>query len=220
MAAVIRAARWAGLLLAGASLGGCATYSSRLTPTPTPEGRYAAGVNVDVIVMDRGVGTHVLPNPEIWLRYGLAEDWDVGARINALGMAVDARWAPLQGELSLAFVPRLGFGFVGATNQDTGLFHLTPSGSALLGYTLGGGRQLVLGLHAHAELRMAAIAFRGDLDGTRWVFVPGATLGVSLPIGDTEYALFPEIGLYAPFDTQPAERLPLVVQGGLGVRLW
>ena len=52
---------------------GCASYGSHLDATALPPGRTQLSLNADALVIDRGLGPQVLPNPELGYRLGVSE---------------------------------------------------------------------------------------------------------------------------------------------------
>ena len=193
--------------------GACATYGSHLTATPTDIGRSRLGVDIDAIYLDRGTGYQILPNPAMSYKKSLAYDLDLGLRANALGGVGNLRWRFYTSkDLSLALVPGLGFGFVAATNADTGLFQAVAATDLLLGYQFGARTTFVLGARTRAELQLPSIVF-SEPSGTKLVLLPGGTLGIRFPVGQDTY-LFPEVNVFADFDTQRHQWLPPIVQGG------
>jgi hypothetical protein len=204
-------------LLAGA--GACANYGTHLSATPTAPGNRELSLAADVLVVDRGFGPQVLPNPELGLRQGIASDLDVGARANAGSLELNARWRVVEsGRLDLAVVPGVSFGFVPVTNPDSGLFNASALGSVLGGVELGERTDLVIGARGVATYAFPLTAFRGDAHGAKMIYLPGGVLGVRFPVGVKSY-LFPELNLLVPYDTERHEWGFPVFQGGLALQL-
>ena len=199
---------------------GCVSYGSHLSATPTKPGQTEYSVNVDVLLIDRGFGRQVLPNPEASIRWGLAREVDLGLRVNALGAEASSRIGLLQlGRYRLTSVPLLGGGFVPATNQDTGLATTTAGVVLLNGIRVSpsSSTEVIVGLRGQVRLDLNAVAVQEDFSAASWSFVPGGSLGVRFPVGSRAF-LFPEIVLLAPRDLESARWQPLALQGGLGVQ--
>ena len=88
------------------ALSGCASYGSHLGASTLPAGEDEVSLNADVLVIDRGLGHQVLPAPEIGYRFGVASDLDLGGRLNAGSVELNARWRVIQSTFAdLALVP-------------------------------------------------------------------------------------------------------------------
>jgi len=209
-----------GLSLCLALLGapGCVSYGSHLSATPTPPGEREYSVNADGLLVDRGFGRQVLPNPEASMRWGLSRALDFGVRANALGAEASSRVGLLQRDrYRFTIVPLLGGGFVPATNQDTGLVTTTAGVVLLQGLTLGSATEVVLGLRTQVRLDLNAVAVREDFSAANWSLVPGASFGVRFPISQRVF-LFPELVLLAPRSLEGEGWQVPLLQGGIGVQ--
>ena len=186
------------LLLGGAS---CASYGSHVTATPLRPGGTELSLNADALVIDRGFGPQVLPNPELGLRWGLSPNLDLGGRLNAGGVETNLRWRFLHAPgCDVALLGGTGFGFVPATNQDSGVFNANLLGAALGSLAFGEQSQGVLGLRAVATYAFPPSAFRGEASGARMLYMPGGVLGVRFPVGGATY-LFPDVSVLVPYDS-------------------
>lgn len=212
-------ARW-GLPCAATLLTmGCATYGSHLTASPLPPGDGQLALTADALVIDRGLGPQVVPNPEVGLRRGLLDDLDIGGRVNVGGLEGNVRWRIAGSDrIDLALVPGLGFGFVPVTNADTGLFNASGLASLLFGVETSPRAELVLGARAVATYAFPATAFLGDASGAKMLYLPGATLGFRLPVGESTY-LFPDASVLLPYDSESREWYFPTIQGGLSLQL-
>src|SRR6516165_8653650 len=77
-------------LMAAAS--GCASFSTHLTPRPTPTGRWEVAGHIDVSSYVEDNGSRATgPAPEIQARYGLSPLVDIGAKVHALGGELNSR---------------------------------------------------------------------------------------------------------------------------------
>jgi hypothetical protein len=175
-------------------------------------------VNADAMVLDRGFGPQFLPNPEVAVRRGLAREFDLGLRVNALGAEASSRIGLLElDRYRLTSVPLLGGGFVPATNQDTGLVTTTGGVVLLNGIAIAPRSELVLGLRGQARLDLNAVAVQEDFSAAIWRFVPGGSLGVRFPVSRRLF-LFPEIVVVLPYELEGGTWQTPIVQGGVGVQ--
>lgn len=204
------------LSLVGASA--CVSYGSHLGATPTPLGHTEYSLDVDGMLMDRGFGPQVLPNPEASVRWGLARELDFGLRVNALGGEASSRVGLLQlGRYRFTSVPLLGGGFVPATNQDTGLV-TTAAGVVLLnGFTLASSTEIVVGLRGQVRLDLNAVAVQEDFSAATWSLVPGGSLGVRFPVS-RQLFLFPELVVLVPRSLEGQGFQTPILQGGVSIQ--
>jgi hypothetical protein len=199
-------------------LGGCASYGSHLSASPTAPGNRELALSADVLVIDRGVGPQVLPNPEIGLRLGLVDDLDIGGRLNAGGFEGNARWRVLASEaFDLAVVPGLGFGFVPVTNADSGIFNANGLATVLGGVKVGSRTDLVFGMRGVATYAFPLTAFRGDASGAKMLYLPGGMIGMRMPVGKTSY-VFPDVSVLRPYDSERDEWYFPTIQGGVSLQ--
>jgi hypothetical protein len=204
-----------GLIVATQVLG-CASYGSHLAATPIPKGTSELSLNADGMIIDRGLGPQLLPNPEAGLRYGLARDLDVGGRLNAGSLELDGRLRVVHTRaFALSVVPGVGGGFVPVTNADTGLCNANLLGSVLGGFNLGGNDELTLGPRIISTYAFPLTAFQGDTTGARFVHSVGGVLGARFEVGK-RFSLSPELNVLMPYDTEREEWYLPAVQGGLG----
>ena len=181
-------------------------------------GRTEYSLGADALVLDRGFGPQVLPNPEASIRFGLARELDFGLRVNALGAEASSRIGLVHFErYRLTTLPLLGGGFVPATNQDTELFTTTAGMVLLNGFTLGSRSELVVGLRGQARLGLNAVAVQEDFAEATWSFAPGGSLGVRFPVSERFY-LFPEVVVVAPYDLELGAFETPILQGGVAVQ--
>lgn len=197
---------------------GCVSYGAHLSATPLARGERELSFNADALLVDRGLGPQVLPNPELGYRWGLGGAWDIGGRVNAGGLEGNARWRFARGALDLALVPGLGFGFVPVTNRDTGLFNAHLLSSLLAGLDLGGRRQLLLGARSGLTYAFPLTAFRGDASGDKVYLLPGGVFGIRFPVSRSAF-LFPELNVLRAYDTVRHEWLFPTLQGGVALQL-
>jgi hypothetical protein len=205
-----------GLALSAAP--GCVSYGSHLSATPTAEGELEYSVNADAVVLDRGAGPQILPNPELSIRRGFGQEFDLGLRLNALGAEATSRIGLLDlARYRLTSVPLLGGGFVPATNKDTGLATTTAGVILLNGITIAPRTELVVGVRGQARLDLNAVAIREDFGAATWRFVPGGSFGVRFPVSQRLF-LFPEVVVLAPYNLENGAFESPIVQGGVGLQ--
>ncbi|HEX6766033.1 MAG TPA: hypothetical protein VF103_11160 [Polyangiaceae bacterium] len=218
MSPLARSSQRLGLTVALLAVPGCVSYGSHLTAKPTPPGTSEYSVNVDGLIIDRGLGPQVLPNPEASMRWGVSRNVDFGVRVNTLGAEASSRIALLRlDSYELTSVPLLGGGFVPATNEDTGLVTTTAGVMLLNGVELGAETSLVLGLRSQMRLELNAVAVEEDFSAANWSFVPGGSLGVRFPLGRRLF-LFPELVIAVPRDLERGVWKFPVFQGGVAVQ--
>lgn len=198
-------------------LSGCASYGSHLAASPLPAGKRELSLNADVLVIDRGLGPQVLPNPEVGYRFGLGPELDLGGRLNAGSLEVNGRWRFARGVADLALVPGLGLGFVPVTNSDTGLFNAHLLASLLAGFHPSERSELVLGARGGVTYAFPKSLFAGDTSEDKLVYLAGGVLGVRFPVGARTY-LFPELNLLFPYDTYWDEWNFPTFQGGIALQ--
>jgi hypothetical protein len=193
----------------------CASYGSHLSATPVSPGSSELSLAADVLLIDRGFGPQLLPNPEVGLRLGSSEHVDIGGRVNLGSVEANARIRVLNSRrLELTLVPGVGFGFVPATNSDAGLFNVSGLGALLTGINLTARSQLVIGARGVATYAFPLTTFSGDASGARMIYSAGGVLGFRLPLGEKSY-LSPELNVLVPYDTDRAEWQFPIFQAGV-----
>lgn len=213
--------RWfahAGLFVAASAVGLCACTSQGLylTATPLPKGTWQTGMVTSAIVLDRGMGVEVLPNPEFTVRWGLCENLDFGGRVNMVGLALNARYRVMRARtLSLALVPETGFGANTSTNDDIGPLAAVFGLGLLSDLRIGRITTVVLGVRFRSQLEFSNSALLGRWQG-KWVLMPGGTLGVRFELAPGLF-LFPELSLFARRDTLADRWLPPTGQIGVAI---
>lgn len=183
---------------------GCASYGSHLSATPVRPGDNQAGLHVDAILMDRGFGPQVLPNPELGFRVGYSENVDFGGRVNATGFELNSLLRLERSEaLDVALSPYLGAGFVPLTNRDTGILRAPLGARLLFGWHASREVDVVLGLTGAVEAQAPLYSLGGRPEYVRFLVSPGGSLGAVFPWG-TSLRIHPELNLTAPYD--PSDR--------------
>jgi hypothetical protein len=197
---------------------GCVSYGSHLTATPTATGRTEYSIAADALVLDRGFGPQILPNPEASIRWGVARELDFGLRVNALGAEASSRIGLVHAErYRLTTLPLLGGGLVTATNQDTDLVSTTAGLVLLNGFVLGSRTDLVVGLRGQARLGLNAVAVKEDFAEANWSFAPGGSIGARFPVSE-RFFLFPEVVVVMPYDLEQGVFDTAILQGGVAVQ--
>jgi hypothetical protein len=195
---------------------GCASYGSHLAATPIRKGGSELSIHADGMIIDRGLGPQLLPNPEASLRYGLTRDLDFGGRLNAGSLELDLRYRFVETRaFSLSVVPGMGGGFVPVTNADTGLCNANLLASLLGGLRVDGEDEVVLGPRVISTYAFPLTAFRGDSTGARFIHALGGVVGARFRAG-RRLSLSPELNVFLPYDTDRKEWYLPAVQGGLG----
>lgn len=200
-------------VLSGAA-GGCVSYGSHLAATPLAAGTRELSLNADALVIDRGLGAQVLPNPEVGYRVGLSRNVDVGGRVNAGSLELNTRVRLHGGLLDLAVIPGLGFGFVPVTNAETGLFNAHALTSVVAGFHPAPRWDIVLGGRAALTYAFPLTAFRGVNDGDELIYLLGGVFGVRGPLGARSY-IFPDINLLFPYRSRDGVWSFPTLQGGV-----
>lgn len=196
---------------------GCASYGAHLSATPLKPDRDAIGLAADVVVIDRGFGAQVLPNPQLSWRHGLAEDLDLGLIANILSAEFSVRWAFVsRAGARLTAVFGLGLGLVPVTNSDVGLMQAGLSGRLLVGLTLSPNAELTLGFVSLNQLQFGFAAPASGFSNAKFVTLPGLSLGLEYEF--RQFSLHPEVTVVIPYDTEREEWLPVIAQAGVVVQ--
>ncbi len=203
------------LLLPVAFSAACGTYSNHLTARATPPGAVDLGIDVDVVATERGtMKRSVLPNPDVMVRVGLADGFDLGAKINFLGAELSSRIGLIQGDVDLALAPGFGFTFAERTSEDTEALVFTGKIPLLVGVHLGDIVTLVGGFNGIFHVTAGS----NDSDNSDVILYPGGTFGVDLQLAHI-IAIFPEVNVHVPYHVNLERWRKVNFQAGLGVRL-
>lgn len=204
-------------LIASLATLGCASYGGHLSATPVPPGKNEWQIAADAVLLDRGSGPQVLPNPELGLRFGLTPNLDLGGRLNAGSLEINSVMRVVEtSALDLALVPGVFAGFVPATNPDTGVMQAGALASVLLGLHLSSHVDLVLGARGHAAYAFPLTALRGEAAGAKMLYMPGASAGIRVQLG-RKVSLMPEITVAIPYDSLRREWAFPILQGGVSL---
>jgi len=201
------------------SLFGCASFSTHLTPRPTPVGQTDIQANFDLLALtEDSHKNNVGPNVEIGLRYGLSEIVDVGLKANVFGGEVNSRVLLVgQPGFDLAIIPGLGFTGGELTSGHAQAVVATASLPVIAGFQMGD-YVLVFGTKAYAHWALAdatettngvTTTYPGEL-----ILYPGGVVGFLFPIREN-FALFPELNVLFPYLTDEAKFARPVLQGGV-----
>lgn len=200
-------------LLAFAS--GCASYSTRVSPRPTPVDETRYGFNIDGLMLRPDGTARTTPNFEFVVRHGLTERIDIGGKVGVLGGELSAKMVLTTGDVSVALLPSAGLGFAPlATDED-----IVPYASfglpVLFGFRLGA-HELVAAPRLLVQSSPAESVSGERLDIGTVVLLPGGTLGLRLELDG--YVVFPELGCYAVYAADVGSWEGFVWQGGIGVQ--
>jgi hypothetical protein len=197
-----------------APLASCATYNPHLTATPTAAHTTDLAVTADALVVDRGVGPQVLPAPDVSLRRGIGDAWDIGVRLFPLGAEFSARarlYRSATYELSL--LPLFATGIVSATNADTSFVGVGAGLIALNGFRLGKHSVLTLGLRTGLEVGLNAVAVEEDFSAARWRMLVGGSVALDQAMSE-KWSVSPGVVVLVPYDLNLAEFQFPLIQGG------
>ncbi|HEX6276560.1 MAG TPA: hypothetical protein VFZ53_26140, partial [Polyangiaceae bacterium] len=154
-------ARFAAVAFAGLSAKACATYNPHVQATPTRVGTTDFAVTADALVVDRGLGPEVFAAPDVSVRRGLGDAWDLGLRLFPLGGELSARGRLVESSgYELALLPLVAGGLVTLTNADTSFFATSVGLGALNDVRLGERTELTFGLRSGFEVGLNAVALR------------------------------------------------------------
>jgi len=196
-------------------LASCATYNPHLTPTITPAHTTDIAVTADALIVDRGVGPQVLPAPDVSLRRGVGDAWDIGVRLFPLGAELSARARLYRSPTyELSLLPLFATGLVSATNADTSFVGVGAGLIALNGFHLGKHSVLTVGLRSGIEVGLNAVAVEEDFSAARWRLLIGGSIALDQMVSE-RWALSPGVVVLVPYDLDRTELAFPIIQGGL-----
>ena len=168
-------------------------------PARCPPAPHEVSLNADVLVIDRGLGPQLLPAPELGYRFGVLTISTSEGALNAGSLELNARWRFLQDTAAdLALVPALGFGFVPATNPDTGTFNAHLLGSARSrACTCPKRTDSSCWARAGGDLRVSGDRLQRRPHRRQPLLPAGGVAGAALP-GRLRAYLFPELNVLFP----------------------
>lgn len=206
--------------IAVVALAGCASPNLYSTPRTTPEGKLSHTVAVEAyggtytyvdMNGDERTGTVFLPTlPTYQLRYGAADDIDIGLRVaNMTSLAADVKFNPVRSEMfDLAIDPGVQWIHIGGDPVSFDTIYL--SAPILLGVNLSEAVTLVASPGAMYAVVLGDITGKGDLLATHGAF---ARLGVGLNLrAGSSFAIHPEVTVMRAFTSAA----PLIYSFGLG----
>jgi hypothetical protein len=200
-------------ILVLASAAGCPSLSTMQTPRTVPKGQLRVAVAAEAVSVPSSDGTLTAPQFELGLRYGLSDDWDLGAKLYFLGAEFGVKYQFLRGPLDVALAPALSF-IAFNTSGDSGqkisaqvLYVHVP---LLFGANLSENVTLAFGpkfLYAlvHASGVNAETSESATVSGA----MMGGYVGIPLRLGRA-FWIAPEINVYKPFSASG-----VLWQGGL-----
>ncbi|MCC7381947.1 MAG: hypothetical protein IT384_08965 [Deltaproteobacteria bacterium] len=195
----------------------CTSFSTHLTATPIEPGATEIGASVTGLVVERGAARSLLPQAELSVRHGIADGFDMGVELSALGFELNTRHRLFAGRsLVLSLVPSAGFEVTPLTSADSDLWMIRLGSTLLLDWHLTQGTTAVFGLKPLVLLGPRPPVWSDGPAGVRVILAPGAMLGLRLPIAGA-WAVFPELNLHLPWDVAERRVRTPVVQGGLGL---
>ncbi len=209
----MRGARW--LAAAAVLSAGCASYSTRVSPRPTPPGETRYGFNLDAQMLQPAGANRTVPNFEFTVRHGLTERVDIGGKVGVFGGEFNTKMTLVTGRLSVALLPSTQIGFAPfGTDED-----IVPFASfglpVLLGLQLGSA-ELVAAPRIHLQASPAETVTGGRPEVGTLLLGVGGTLGLRFEV-DT-WVVFPELGVLAPYAVDVESWEGVVWQGGVGIQ--
>jgi hypothetical protein len=193
---------------------GCSTYNPHVAATPTPRGATDLTITADALVVDRGLGPELMMAPDVSLRRGLRDDWDVGARLFPAGIELNARHRLVdRGPFELSLMPLLTGGVVTYTNADTSFVATSAGLAALNDVRLGKSTELTLGLRSGLELGLNAVAVYEDFSAARWRVVGGGSVALTYHVSAV-WSLSFGVVVLVPYDLDQSETGFPIIQGG------
>ena len=198
------------LLLALAA--GCASYASRATARPAPVGHTTVAIAADAVVFEHGREYFVAPSPELSVRRGMSERWDLGGRFGFGSAEVAATVRLRDGEnWALAAVPNAGLGFVPVTNNGTDLLRLHAGARLVLERDLSDGVAVAASAGGRFALTGPGTIFGGEAGELRVLTEPSVSLGLRIKAGSR--VVWPEVGMVLPVDFGTGAEKPAVQAG-------
>jgi hypothetical protein len=194
-------------------LAGCPSLSTLQTPRTVPPGDLRVAVGAEAVGAPTSDGNLTAPQIELGLRYGLSENWDIGAKLYGLGLELGVKYQFLRGDFDAALAPAASF-IAFSTKNSAGdkvsaqVFYLHVP--LLFGANLNDVVTFAFG----PKFLYAVVNASGTSSGTSSsATASGAMLGgyVGLPLRlGRAFWLAPEINVYKPFASSG-----VLWQGGL-----
>lgn len=204
------------MLVALAVLGsGCASYASRATARPANRGETKIAVAADLVVFEHGREYTVLPAPEVSVRRGMGEAWDIGVRLGAGSVEVAATIAPVRSaRSSLAIVPNAGLAVVPVTNNGTDLIRVHAGARAVWERDVTGRVALATSVGCRVVGAGPATIVSGEAGEPRLLLEPSASFGVR--VRGSSRVVWPEVSIALPVEPGDGTERP-AIQAGVAI---
>ncbi len=179
------------LFVAVAAASGCASFSAMQTAHTVAEGEVRYAVSLQGVGGGGAPLSSFEPGVEGSVRYGIAEDWDVGLKLHLLGAQAGAKVQLMRGDFDLALALEGGYGWVWSAGIDAPRSHVLVVRLPLL---MEQHLHEIVGLTFGPELSgvwAVAGAERGDVYGDTALY-GGGRLGVVLRLLSNLW-LMPEV---------------------------
>jgi len=201
---------------------GCPALSTMQTPATVPKGGLRVGVGFERIGTAEKdsngyITTKVVGQFEINARLGVADNFDLGAKLYLFGVEVGGKYQFAKGDFEAAVAPAIDYGSFGSTDYDGGTettstmyLHLP----LLLGYKVADSLEIAFGPRAiYMSKRDSREGSWGQSSFTSTGFTAGGFASIQLRIGKA-FWIAPEINVYKPLD---AGTTGMLWQGGLAL---
>ena len=112
------------LIMLSFGLASCASVSTMQTAGVVPEGEVRWAIASTGTGSDGDTQAMEDPNFEAAMRYGFAENWDFGVKINFLGAQLGVKYQPVKGDFDLGIGLEAGYQWVRSNGLDNPSSHL------------------------------------------------------------------------------------------------
>ena len=112
------------LIMLSFGLASCASVSTMQTAGVVPEGEVRWAIASTGTGSDGDTQAMADPNFEAAMRYGFAENWDFGVKINFLGAQLGVKYQPVKGDFDLGIGLEAGYQWVRSNGLDNPSSHL------------------------------------------------------------------------------------------------
>jgi hypothetical protein len=187
-------------LLAGPALLGCPSPNIYGTPRTTPKGELSHTVAIEGIAVSNPATGAVSPAPPTYqLRYGVADEVDLGFRLgNLTSLMIDAKWNFLKGDFDLAVDPgfQATYFAVSGASAFIGYGHLP----LVAGINLGDSLALVPSVGGVVQFAAGSVSTSSDTSvNSDFAFFLRPGLGLHIRASDG-FAIQPEATFMYDFD--------------------
>lgn len=200
---------------------GCPSLSTLQTPRTVPEGEVRFAVGAETVGLAAEGDAVTFPQVEFGARYGVAENFDVGAKIYLLGAEIGMKWQFLRGGFDMAVAPAISFASFSASDGSGGsstvsfLYLHLPF---LMGANLSDRVTLSFGpkfMYALIFGDVTSSTGDADFDAVSGLF-GGLYLGLPIRLGSA-FWIAPEINVYTNLVNDGGDSFTVAIwQGGLG----